>query len=84
MSFEELVAFYDAWLPEGQSFRDWNWCRSGGDAENPTRIYSRGKKSMLTVLLTDDEPPGISIYTDESQLFWPIWMPVKRASGPCG
>jgi hypothetical protein len=66
MSFDELVDWYDAHLPEGKAFKDWAWCDTGGGADNPSRIYSQGSTRILKVTIMDDTPPGVLIGVDKS------------------
>ena len=60
MTFDEVVDWYDARLPEGKDFRGWRWCDTGEEAENPTRTYSKGAKT-LSITILDDTPPGLLI-----------------------
>jgi hypothetical protein len=62
MTYDELVAWYDARLPEGKDFMGWTWCDTDTDTENPTRVYSQGSKT-LTVTLVEDTPPRVLIRT---------------------
>jgi hypothetical protein len=60
MTYDELVDWYDAHLPEGKDFEGWQWCDTDVDAENPSRRYSKGSR-VLSVALTDDTPPGVLV-----------------------
>jgi hypothetical protein len=65
MTFDEVVDWYNLRLPQGKDFKSWNWCHTGEDAENPSRIYSQGSR-ILSVTITDDTPPGVLIDVDRS------------------
>jgi hypothetical protein len=51
---------------EGQDFKGWDWCDTGGGVTIHAHIHSRGARDILSVSVTDDKPTGIVIVNDES------------------
>jgi hypothetical protein len=67
-SYDEVVEFYEAELPEGEDFEGWAWCDTGGlDSDTiHAHIYSKPGNRILAVAMADDETPGLNIGTDRS------------------
>lgn len=70
--FEDLLAWYDRQLPDGQPWRDWNWCETGRPEPGQPRIvnktyyYPPKPRLILSVIIADGKPPGILIERDDS------------------
>jgi hypothetical protein len=69
-TYDEVLAFYEEQMPEGQDFNGWPWCDTGGDGDIHAHIYARGAKDILNVTVSDDpedkQPPNILIGVDKS------------------
>lgn len=65
-SFEEVVEFYEREMPEGQDWRGWAWCDTGGGETIHAHIYARPGRRVLAVAITNDDPPAIVIGADRS------------------
>jgi hypothetical protein len=65
-TYDEVVAFYEERMLEGQDFKGWDWCDTGGGVTIHAHIHSRGARDILSVSVTDDKPTGIVIVNDES------------------
>lgn len=65
--FEALTAWYEEQLPEGEDWEQWAWCeqkRFTGTLQKTWHI--RGTPAILTIVISDDEPPGLNIGRDDS------------------
>lgn len=64
--YDDLVAWYEDQMPEGEDFDGWEWCDTGGGETIHAHIYARGEQEILAVTVSADDRPSVSIGTDES------------------
>jgi hypothetical protein len=66
-TFDELRAWYERELPEGNAFGQWTWCEKFVSSEYSQKTYAKtGTSQILTVIAATGTPPGIVIAIDES------------------
>jgi hypothetical protein len=54
-------------MPVGEEYGPWEWCEGGSEeSEIYYQIYSRGALDILSVSVTDDDPPAVLIGADQS------------------
>lgn len=70
MTYDELKSWYEAEMPEGQDFKGWTWCDTGGGYGGHAHIYSRGARDILAVTTVQEtvgnNPDAVLIGTDKS------------------
>ena len=67
VTFEELSAWYERELPDGEPFGQWAWCDGDISTVAHGRVYYRpGSTRVLLVTVAGGEAPGILVAWDDS------------------
>jgi hypothetical protein len=63
---EELLAWYDERLAQGEDWRGWQWCELNERGDSVQRYWVRDGQDMSVIVFPGEEPPQVLISAGEA------------------